>query len=596
MLYNYNNIYNILYLLPIWSIQFFPTQDGPSHVYNSFILKEYFNTKQYPLLQQYYDLNLQPMPNWFGHIVIASLMFIVDPLIAEKIMLSGYVILFLYAGRFLIIGVGRSSFLSDKSPYSFCSDISTNSLPLLLFPFVYNYLLHMGFYNFSYSVGFCLLAVGYWWDNHQKLGYKQAIVFNLIMVCCYFSHMVSTVITLIVVSILWLLTFRRSNLKKHLWQIPMLLPSCVLPIWFILSHGTKSNHVHWPIRRLYEYVSNLEVLFSFTTFQLKLGKILSACFLLLLILTLLNSLIKKVFGRSGLHPTELLSVYVLLSSACSLCSINTMGFLFTTLGHSTWFATPENEWAELFWSYMPEWLTVSDMRVLNAYYNGESSLYSANYMMTWIIPVLSWTSFIIVLLFVMLCINVILRKQWLEKERLSYPIIEVPFEITRDIGSIFKNRLFLLSFVLTGFITLLNGISFLHPVVPRIMIRQNDISYLFTSKPWNAISWTPLVIQPFVVGMGFLMPLELSFSCWIFYFFRKCQRVFASLFGIRGLPWSTTSPLGFPYDRQQSLGAYLALAVFALRRPNIQGPNTSRKRVRVCLLHNRWPRLLHVKC
>ena len=295
-LYNYFSVpsnilffvLTLLYLLPIWSIQFFPTQDGPSHVYNSFILKEYFNTTQYPLLQQYYDLNLQPMPNWFGHLVIASLMFIVDPLIAEKIMLSGYVILFLYAGRFLIIGVGRGSFLLDKSQYSFFSEISTNSLPLLLFPFVYNYLLHMGFYNFSYSVGFCLLAVGYWWDNHQKLGYKQAIVFNLIMVCCYFSHMVSTVITLIVVSILWLLTFRLSNLKKHLWQIPMLLPSCALPIWFIFSHGTKSNHVHWPIRRLYEYVSNLEILFSFTTFQLKLGKILSACFLLLLILTLLN--------------------------------------------------------------------------------------------------------------------------------------------------------------------------------------------------------------------------------------------------------------------------------------------------------------------
>ena len=306
-LYNYfsvpsNTLFfvlTLLYLLPIWSIQFFPTQDGPSHVYNSFILKEYFNTKQYPLLQQYYDLNLQPMPNWFGHIVIASLMFIVDPLIAEKIMLSGYVILFLYAGRFLIIGVGRSSFLSDKSPYSFCSDISTNSLPLLLFPFVYNYLLHMGFYNFSYSLGFCLLAVGYWWENHQKLGYKQAILFNLIMVCCYFSHMVSTVIALIAVSILWLTTIRLSNLKKHLWQIPMLLPSCVLPIWFILSHGTKSNHIHWSIRRLYEYVSSLEVLFSFTTFQLKLGKILATCFLLLLILTALN-LVSNVWKKRHL--------------------------------------------------------------------------------------------------------------------------------------------------------------------------------------------------------------------------------------------------------------------------------------------------------
>ena len=208
----------------------------------------------------------------------------------------------------------------------------------------------------------------------------------------------------------------------------------------------------------------------------------------------LNLLLKKYLPRLALSKGELLVIYMMMCISTSISALDYMQVLMPLMSHAFWFATPENEWAELFWSYIPEWLTVSDMRVLNAYYNGESSLYSANYMMTWIIPVLSWTSFIIVLLFVMLCINVILRKQWLEKERLSYPIIEVPFEITRDIGSIFKNRLFLLSFVLTGFITFLNGVSFLHPVVPRIMIRQNDISYLFTSKPWNAISWTSAML------------------------------------------------------------------------------------------------------
>ena len=284
----------------------------------------------------------------------------------------------------------------------------------------------------------------------------------------------------------------------------------------------------------------------------------------LMVIAGLNLLLKKFLPDIALSKGELLVIYMMMCIATSISALDCMQVLMPLMSHAFWFATPENEWADLFWTYMPEWLTVSDMRVLNAYYNGESSLYTARHITTWLIPALSWTAFIVVLLFVMLCINVILRKQWLERERLIYPIIEVPFEITRDVGSIFKNRLFLLSFILTGLMTLINGISFLHPAVPGIMLRQPDISYLFTNKPWNAISWTPLVIQPFVVGMGFLMPLELSFSCWIFYFFRKFQRVFASLFGIHGLPWSTTSPLGFPYDRQQSLGAYLALAAFAL--------------------------------
>ena len=115
----------ILYLLPIWSIQFFPTQDGPSHVYNALIIKEYFNTDRYPLFQQYYNLNLQPMPNWFGHVVMAILMFALNPLIAEKLMLTGYVVLFLYSGRYLIISV----------------DPAKRGLPFILFPFVYNFIL-----------------------------------------------------------------------------------------------------------------------------------------------------------------------------------------------------------------------------------------------------------------------------------------------------------------------------------------------------------------------------------------------------------------------------------------------------------------------
>ena len=284
----------------------------------------------------------------------------------------------------------------------------------------------------------------------------------------------------------------------------------------------------------------------------------------LIVISGLNLLVKRFLPRFALSAGELLVIYMMLCIATSITGLDYMQVLMPLMSHAFWFATPENEWAELFSQYMPDWLTVSDTHVLNSYYNGESSLYTARDVTAWLIPALSWTAFIVALLFVMLCVNVILRKQWLERERLAYPITEVPFEITRGVGGIFRNKLFLLSFTLTATMTVINGISSLYPAVPKIMLRQRDISYLFTNKPWNAISWMPLVIQPFVVGMGFLMPLELSFSCWFFYLFRKSQRVFASLLGIYGLPWSTTSPLGFPYDRQQSLGAYLALAAFAL--------------------------------
>ncbi len=294
----------LLYLLPIWSIQFFPSQDGPSHVYNALIVKEYFNTNEYPLFHKYYDLNAKPMPNWFGHATMAILMFIVNPLIAEKLLLSGYVLLFLLSGRYLLINV----------------DSTKKWLALAFFPFVYNYLLNMGFYNFSYSVGFFLLAVGYWWKHHQNLRLKHAAILNLIMVCCYFSHMVSTVIALLSIAVLWLVTIRLNTIKKHLLQIPMLLPSCIFPLWFVVSHGTTSHGSHWPSKRLFNYFTTLEVFYSFDNFQLYIGKILVFYFLVSLLISIFTNKLRwaERFRKPHLQKED---GFLLLSITCLILYI-----------------------------------------------------------------------------------------------------------------------------------------------------------------------------------------------------------------------------------------------------------------------------------
>ncbi|MCZ6678931.1 MAG: hypothetical protein O7E52_16990 [Candidatus Poribacteria bacterium] len=54
----------LAHLLPIWLIHYYPTQDGPSHIANAVILKEY---AQHEIFQEYFRLNLKPVPNWFSH-------------------------------------------------------------------------------------------------------------------------------------------------------------------------------------------------------------------------------------------------------------------------------------------------------------------------------------------------------------------------------------------------------------------------------------------------------------------------------------------------------------------------------------------------
>ena len=116
-----------LHLLPIWIFPFFPTQDGVSHVYNAHVLREYWNPAYD--FQTFYDINWNLFPNWLSHFVLAALMLVIPPLLAEKLFLSAYVILFPLAISYFL-----RSLHPDQKP----------TIPLWIsFFFIYKYLFLM---------------------------------------------------------------------------------------------------------------------------------------------------------------------------------------------------------------------------------------------------------------------------------------------------------------------------------------------------------------------------------------------------------------------------------------------------------------------
>ncbi|MFC1712991.1 DUF6785 family protein [Candidatus Poribacteria bacterium] len=272
-------------------------------------------------------------------------------------------------------------------------------------------------------------------------------------------------------------------------------------------------------------------------------------------LTLLSLLLRRISPRFALSRAELLTIYVMVCLTASIAGHMCVQMLIPVIGHATWFATPENDWQALFGKYTPDWIAVQDKVVLSDLYKGYSTFYTSRIVQAWLTPLLLWSAFLFAIFLIMLCINFIVRKQWTENEKLSYPLIQLPLAMTHESRSFFKDKLMWLGFGIVAFIDIVNGLNYLYPRVPQIAgVRAHNIGHFFTTRPWNAVGWLPVGIYPFAVGLAFFIPLDLSFSCWFFYLFWKVQMIAGRALGLKH---------AFPYATEQSFGAYVGLGITA---------------------------------
>lgn len=279
---------------------------------------------------------------------------------------------------------------------------------------------------------------------------------------------------------------------------------------------------------------------------------------LLFALSLLNTAVARKFPRKAFTQAELMTIYVMLSIASAVMGRDSLENLLPVLGHLFWFANPTNEWTR-FWPYVPKWLAPQDRDVLKGYYLGNSSLYQLEHLHAWLLPVLFWTSFVVVLTLTMLCLNVLIRKQWTDRERLTFPIAQIPLALTGERGFL-RNRVMWLGFALPVLIQTLNNLNYFYPSLPTMHLKLQNWGMYFSARPWNGVGWLPVGFFPFAIGITFFLPLDLSFSCWFFYVLRKLVDVGCVAWGLRdpGVPPSLAK---IPYVAEQGTGAWVGLSL-----------------------------------
>lgn len=273
-----------------------------------------------------------------------------------------------------------------------------------------------------------------------------------------------------------------------------------------------------------------------------------------------NALVARFRPRWALSRAELAVLYGMLSVGSAVCGLDQVQTAAEVVAHPFWGATPENKWEDLFLRQVPRWLTVSDPAALEAYFDSRTPMFRTTRWRPWVSVAAVWSGFSLALCSLFLCLNALLRRQWTDEAKLSFPIVQFPLEMTHPRGLLWRSAPFWIGFAAAFGIDALNGLHFLYPKIPHILGEMSsayDLNTYVRNQPWRAMGWTPMRVFPFGVGLAFFIPLDLAFSSWFFYVITKFERIAAAALGWGNLPRA-------PWIDEQMHAAYLALAVSCL--------------------------------
>lgn len=273
----------------------------------------------------------------------------------------------------------------------------------------------------------------------------------------------------------------------------------------------------------------------------------------LILLVAINPLLRAIRRGAQLSRVDILAIYTFVGIAISMAGVGVVRYWLASVTYLFYFARPENDLASL-QRWIPGWMVPHDSALIEGLYLGTGQVPWG----AWLVPLLAWGGFFLAFWTAMLCMLVLVRRRWLHDERLSFPIVELGLEMTDPkLGRatrrpFFLNPIMWIGFSLTLLFNLLNILHAFYPSVPGLewWISAGPAS---PGLPWSTVFPVTVVFAPLLIGFGFLVSTEISFSIWFFFLLYKLEALLAACYG------HVTADV--PYPQEQSVGAFLLLGI-----------------------------------
>ncbi len=290
---------------------------------------------------------------------------------------------------------------------------------------------------------------------------------------------------------------------------------------------------------------------------------IAVVFTLLIFVLGVNVLLKKAKPGAELQGPELLVIWGMMLVASGIPSSGLMRYLIPLSVSPFYFATPENEWAALFHQHLPDWMVVTDPKAVFYFYEQLPDSSSIPWR-AWVKPIIAWSTFVLIFYFVTICWTVLLRKQWVEHERFTFPLVQLPLEMFQSpsrgslVNRFFKSPMMWCGFAIPVILHGLRGLHLYFPAIPSPAV-YFPLAKFFTEKPLSALAWWPSVnffIYPSVIAVVYLLTLEISFSFWFFFLLGRMETVLIYATGSKINQWN--------FHQNQQMGGFLVFILLIL--------------------------------
>jgi hypothetical protein len=188
-------------------------------------------------------------------------------------------------------------------------------------------------------------------------------------------------------------------------------------------------------------------------------------------------------------------------------------------------------------------------------------------MRQWARPIFAWSALVGALFAGFLGLNLLMRKQWAEYERFSFPLTILPrhlFTETLDPDGkphlpIFRNRVMWIGFACMVPLLLLKGLHFYNPAIPSPEIVATPLAQYVTNPLAKAYLQNITIgsVGFSVLAIALMVETHILFSLWSFFLIFQLWNLCGPALNLNRIP-------GYPWRDQQTMGAFLGYALVAL--------------------------------